>query len=274
MVFVGAHIKKEKTLAKTIDNIKKLGGSTLQFFTSNPKSKQAANLKRYEEEADTITHKYSDVKLVIHASYVINVATPLDNVVGSDIFKNVINDLIVADMLNAVGVVIHVGKSTSYTVESATNNMEVFIRAIISCMSEMNIKTKLLLETAAGQGTELLVDIDELIEFYNHINEHQYFGLCFDTCHVWSAGFDITGAFKKIQEKTDNAIAVIHLNGSKTKQGSCVDRHDSLDNGYIPLETIKMFIQNLSQDSVVVLETPDENKFEDEIKLVINEIMT
>lgn len=273
-MFVGAHISKEKTLAKTIDNVKILGGSALQFFTSNPRRKEVADLKKYETEVEIITEKYKDIALVVHASYIINVATQLDNVVESDIFKIILNDLIIADMLKAVGVVIHVGKSTSNSVESSLVYMEKFINIVISYMKEMKMETKLLLETAAGQGTELLVDIEKFIDFYNLINEPQYFGLCFDTCHVWSAGFDITHAFNTIQDKTDQAISVIHLNGSKTKQGSHVDRHESLDTGHIPLDTIKEFIKNISHDCVIVLETPDKNKYEDEIKLVLNEIKT
>tara|TARA_B000000475_G_C16005623_1_gene450802 strand:- start:1117 stop:1941 length:825 start_codon:yes stop_codon:yes gene_type:complete len=268
-MLIGAHIKKEKTLKKTIDNLKKIKGNALQFFTNNPKICKPANLEKYLLEKDEILNNYSDIGLVIHSTYTINISRFEHNTEnGKKIFETLITDLIIANELNAIGVVVHVGKSVELNKDIALQNMLNCILAIIEGINKFKLKSKLILETAAGQGSELLVDIDELINFYNQIENKNNIALCFDTCHVYSAGFDLINAYNKIQEKTNNSIILIHLNGSKTKQGSRVDRHENLSKGFIEIDIIKDFIKNINKEIMIILETPDENLIKEEINLI------
>ena len=144
--------------------------------------------------------------------------------------------------------------------------MKVFLLDIIAFIKANDlIGTKIILETAAGQGTEMLVNIDELIAFANEF-DNNYFSLCFDTCHVWSAGFDIIEAYNKIQKETNSLINVIHFNGSKTPKGSLKDRHDSLfsETNTIPIDILNKFANNL-KDIIIILETPSESEYTKEI---------
>ena len=254
-MYIGVHLKKQKTLQKTIQNIQKLGGNALQFFSGNPRSGKLteSTIQRHIDEAEVI--KQMDVALVIHSAYTINVA-------NTDMWiqKAILNDLLIAHHLGCRGVVIHVGKYTSKTVEEGLNNMKICVMNVIKHMKKHKLKTKLILETAAGQKSELLSDIKDFCEFYNMINEPDYFDLCFDTCHVWSAGFDIVEAYNYIQKETNNAISVVHVNGSKTPFNSKKDRHECLWEGSIPLDKLTKFLKNVSrEDSILILETPDED---------------
>lgn len=268
-MFIGAHIKKEKTLIKTLNNIKKINGNALQFFTDSPKKFEPVNPIKYFLEKDEILKKYSDIGLVIHSAYTINISRfEVNTEIGNKIYECLMNDLVIASNLNALGVIVHVGKYVNMSIPKALHNMYSCIMILIQAMKELKLRTKIILETAAGQGSELLVDINEFINFYNEINIPEYFGLCFDTCHVYSAGFKIKEAYNKIQDNTNNGICVIHLNGSKTIFGSKKDRHESLNKGFITHEILSEFLQNIKKDLMIILETPDDNLKNIEIEFI------
>jgi deoxyribonuclease-4 len=266
-MILGAHISKDKTLTKTIQNIKNFNGNALQFFSKNPRSNEPVNIEKYNDEIQNKISK--NFHLVIHSSYTINIASPLSSGKRQmDIndmywFSNIISDLELAHKLDIIGSIIHVGKYTKQTKEEGLNNMRNAMENIIKKIKREKWKSKIILETAAGQGTELLVDIDELIKFYNDINEPNYFKLCFDTCHVWSAGYDLVDSYEKIQKETDNAIEVIHLNGSKTPKNSRKDRHSCIqdkDSSIPMIEIINFvkYVKKVDKHVIIILETPSD----------------
>ena len=258
---VGVHLNRENTLQKTITKLHKIGGNSLQIFTSNPSSCQPANKEKYFKEYETI--KDLKCNFVIHSSYTINIAKSSFN------YKIIEIDLEIASKYNAIGVIVHVGKHVNTDIKQCYQNMINFFNHCINFIKTNNLNTKIILETAAGQGTEMLVDIEEFITFSKQFDRN-YFSLCFDTCHVWSAGFDIIEAYNNIQSSTDNLISVIHFNGSKTIKGSKKDRHDNLfnTNSTIPIDKLKLFCNNLKHDIMIILETPDENDYEKEIEFI------
>jgi deoxyribonuclease-4 len=135
-------------------------------------------------------------------------------------------------------------------------------------MIRRNIKTKLLLENPAGQGTELLTDFNDFLDFYYSFTdiERNYLKLCIDTCHSWNAGYDLEDINNMITDKTD--VYCIHVNNSKNIKGSNLDRHEYLFEGKIPYENIKSFINDFKK-SILILETPS-NNYKDEIKYIIS----
>jgi deoxyribonuclease-4 len=263
---IGAHINREKTLKKTIEKLYSYGGNALQIFTSNPKSLSAANVDKYTLEYETI----KDLKcgFVIHSSYIINIATldPKQIEINS---KIIIADLLIANKFKAVGVIIHVGKYVENQPSDCMKQMKAFMLYIMDFIKTNELTgTKIILETGAGQGTEMLVNIDELIDFVKDFDSN-YFSLCFDTCHVWSAGVDIIEAYNKIQKETNGMITVVHFNGSKTPFGSLKDRHDALfaSTNTIPIDVLKKFLSNLKK-VMIILETPIESEYKKEIEFL------
>ena len=259
---VGVHLNRENTLQKTITKLHQMGGNSLQIFTSNPSSCQPANKEKYFKEYETI--KDLECHFVIHSSYTINIAKSSFN------YKIIEIDLEIASKYKAIGVIVHVGKHVNTDITQCYQNMISFFNHCIDFIKTNNLNTKIILETAAGQGTEMLVDIEEFITFSKQFDKN-YFSLCFDTCHVWSAGFDIIEAYNNIQLSTDNLISVIHFNGSKTIKGSKKDRHDNLFNkdSTIPIDKLKLFCNNLKQkDIMIILETPDEKDYQKEIQFI------
>lgn len=268
-LFIGAHIKKEANLMATIKKIQEAHGNALQIFVSNPMSAALPNMQAYEQISKEVKEYCSqtDFKLVIHASYTINLAKELKQNKRKMELKDcywinsLIHELMVSDMLGATGVIVHVGKHTTNTKEEGMQHMYNAIKFIVQELKALHIKSKLIIETPAGQGTELLVNVHEFMEFYNSFtaDEKKHLGICIDTAHIWSAGYDINEYYKIISKDNAKDIVAIHYNNSKKHQGSCVDAHDFLMDGKIPIDSLHDFVVTLKNNPIIILEKPSDD---------------
>lgn len=285
MSYIGAHIKKESgSLLKTINLIQKSGGNALQLFVSNPRSASIPNMQTYQDMSDELRTYCStnEFKLVIHSSYTVNLAK--EPKIGKKVLelkdcywiKLIIHELIVSEMLGSIGVVVHVGKYTTISPQDGLNNMFTAMKYVVSQMQANGMKTKLILETPAGQGTELLTTVEEFTSFYNQFSpqEKKNLGICLDTAHIWSSGYDISEYYAAIS-KTSNAkdVVVIHFNNSKKDRASRVDAHDTLlePSAKIPLNDLSIFLKKLKHHPMIILETPGDD-VQKELKWIKNTI--
>jgi deoxyribonuclease-4 len=282
-IYVGAHINREKTIIKTMETITKNGGNCLQLFVSNPRSSSLVNIDNYITIADDIkdyTLK-NNFKTIIHSSYTINLARDFKNgkraiPINECLWlKILLNELYISQLINSTGVIVHVGKHTTLSYEYGLENMRIAIEYIIEEMKNYNIKAKIIIETPAGQGTELLTNLNEFIDFYNSFSKEQkkYLGICLDTAHIWAANYELNEAYNIICNKNANDLIVIHLNNSSVKKGSNTDRHATLfdnTNGTIPLKAIKQFLELFKDNKhvpIIILETPS-IEYSQEIKWI------
>jgi deoxyribonuclease-4 len=278
--FVGAHIKRDKTICKTIDNIRINGGNALQIFVSSPLSSTIPNIDNYIKSSENIKEylRIYDFKLIIHSPYTINIANdfkickrtlPIDECYW---IKSLLHELYVSNLLNAEGVVLHVGKHVKLSYEKGLENMKIVIDYIVGEMIKNKYNTKLIIETPAGQGTELLKDLVNFVDFYNSFTKEQqkYIGICLDTAHVWALGYELNDAYDILFEKNSENISVIHLNNSRVNKGSMKDRHASMLNGVIPNTSIIDFIKKIKNNKnppIIILETPTYN-YNEEIDII------
>ena len=174
MSYIGAHISKDTTIYKTIQNIINNNGNSLQLFVSSPMNSSNPNINTINEESNQIIKYCNDnkFKLVVHGSYVINLANNKINKRIIDIkdrwwIKLLINELEASEILQSVGVIIHIGKYTTSKKEDALDTMYLSIKYIIKYLNEKKYNSKLILETPAGVGTELLKTTEEFSNFYN-----------------------------------------------------------------------------------------------------------
>jgi deoxyribonuclease-4 len=268
MQYVGAHINRDKTIIKTMENIKKAGGNALQIFISSPRSTALTDIAKYNSVSREIKEylKENDFKLVIHSPYVINVASEFKNgkrTLSIDEcywIKTIINQLEISDLIGSIGVVLHVGKHVNLSYNDGLNNMRTAIKYVLNDIAKKNLITKLILETPAGQGTELLTDLKEFIKFYNSFTkeEQKYLGICLDTAHTWALGYDLDEAYEILFSKNNaKNITLIHLNNSLVNKGAKKDRHATLLDGIIPNDKMNDFIKSLKNNkTIIILETP------------------
>lgn len=268
MQYVGAHINRDKTIVKTMENIKNAGGNALQIFVSSPRSTALTDMAKYNSVSREIKEylKQNDFKLVIHSPYVINVASEFKNgkrtltIDECYWIKTIINQLEISDLIGSIGVVLHVGKHVKLSYNDGLENMRTAIKYVLNDISKKKLNTKLILETPAGQGTELLTDLNDFIKFYNSFtkDEQKYLGICLDTAHTWALGYDLDEAYDLLFSKSNaKNITLIHLNNSQVKKGARKDRHETILDGMIPNDKMNNFIKSIKKNkTVIILETP------------------
>lgn len=273
MVFYfGAHLNSDK-LIWSAKEIKKHNGNLLQIFI-RPKTTT-------EEYTKFKTHiDANNIKVVVHSSYMNNLATPWTKY--SYHIKSIENEIKIAHMLGAIGIVIHFGKRKELTIQEAYNNM--FSALVhINKITKQYDSVKILLETSTGQGTEICYKLEDLSYFYKKITRSENkqlknrIKLCIDTCHVFSAGYNLKTKMnvKLFLETFEELIGLqhvklIHLNDCKVELGSQVDRHQTIGNGYIGYNGLKYFFNYFKNlDIPIILETPEDG-YKTEISKLLN----
>ena len=177
----------------------------------------------------------------------------------------------------AFGLVVHMGKSMNLDKKHAYNNMFYLLK--YACLKLKN-PFDILLETTAGQGTELCYLLEDLAEFYSRIKMDKSMSrvkICLDTCHLFSAGYDLRtpkkiDKFIKLFDKLIGVqhVGLVHLNDSVNDLNSHKDRHTSLGEGFIGKIGLKYFYQYFSKKNIpCILETPVEN-YESEITYLVS----
>jgi len=253
-------------ITNEIKKIKNFGGNLIQCFV---------NIKYNKKDYDLIKKELinNNIKLVVHASYTINIAQDWNE--HSWWLKQFLHEIELANYLGAFGIVIHLGKQLKLTNQEGINNMYTSMMYIYDKIKNWNIN--IFFETSAGQGSEMCYDLNEFAYFFNKFKkldkDKDKFRICIDTCHIFQAGYDISNK-KNIIKYFNNFekligiryIGLLHLNDSKNTLGLQLDRHENLGKGYIgkeALEVISKFCLKLNIP--IVLETPDENLYDQEI---------
>lgn len=284
-ILLGAHVCHDKKTAP--EHAKKIGANFIQMFLKNPKGYTTGTPK--QEDLSIIKKQLQKHKIgcVVHSPYIINLARNPDQYQHSKGVDTIADDMNCCLKIGAIGAVIHMGKnvkSEKMTREKAFQN---YVTGVESILKKSDSKSTLILETGAGCGTEICTKLDELGSIRKAVNKkyRKRIKFCIDTCHVFSAGYPINDVkylpkFEKLIESHLGwkNVAVIHLNDSKTKLGSRVDRHQNIGTGFIGLKPLVMFVDICAKHNVpMVLETPvynGENKFThgDQIKLIKNKL--
>ena len=268
MKYLGYHCSINKSFYKSLRKEyekKDIGGNAYQIFIKTPRRKSLSKLNEKDAESCRNFIYENNIYLVAHSTYLINMANPFeDNTYPVD---TAIDDLLAIEKLGGRGSVFHVGKHKNRDYDECLENMQNFVKYVID--RTPNCNSKFILETAAGCGTEMLCKIEELGAFY-HSFEPEYKSrmcICLDTCHVFSAGYDLR-TVEKVDEFIDlvgdhikwSNVELIHLNDSKTVCDSGIDRHENLGKGYIgneSLEGLKHFISFCKEHEIpMILETP------------------
>lgn len=249
---IGIHVNSDIDLiCDEIVKAYKYNANIIQLFTQ-----PLDNLKIYYKMKEYL-NKYK-IEIVIHSSYALNIARPLD--IYSWQIRYILQQInIIMPIIGSKYIIIHTGKYLNQPVDIAINNM---LDNIIYIANNNKKNIQILLETSAGVGTSLLYKIEDLAKFYNKLN-NKYINLCLDTAHIWDSGYDISTMekFYKFIYKFDKLIGldkikIVHLNDSLNPLGSKKDRHQSIGKGYIGniLYDIGKFFIN--KNIHVILETP------------------
>lgn len=225
-----------------------------QLFLTPPTLLFGPKYDKYFKKFNILSVKFN-IQNVIHSSYTLNFAYPTISRHFKLSIKSLIHDLNNSVKINSIGVVVHVGRRQKHvTKEDAKNN---YVTGIKEVLKNSNPKSIILLETGASQGNELDSSVEELGILLRKINDKRV-KICIDTCHVWTAGNDMTNIVELVEKEIGwKNIGLIHLNDSKNELGSKIDRHADIGFGQIPLERLKNITKHAMNLSVpIILETP------------------
>ena len=223
---IGSHMHKLKSLVDTVNGLPTDRPS--QIFLCGPQSSKL-NIADAELVAAGQAVAERNVTLFIHSPYIINLCTSASAENDAYHTKLLIKNLEYGRIIGARGVVVHVGKSTTQemTVAMATmkaNMLEAMQYATDSC--------PILLETPAGQGTEVLRTWEEFAGFVAEIGDTRL-RICIDTCHVFACGHQPLDYLQRFLSVHPGFTKLIHFNDSAAPCGSCVDRHAAIGDGHI-----------------------------------------
>jgi deoxyribonuclease-4 len=238
---IGMHMSKLKTLADTVSALPTDRPS--QIFLSGPQSSKI-HVDADDEAAAAAIIMERGLRLFIHSAYLINLCALTDDGFHSSLL---IKTLQIAVAIGALGVVVHVGKATTQEGPTALATMRM---NLIACMEAATPTCPILLETPAGQGTEVLTERAAFIDFVASIGDPRL-RICVDTCHVFACGHD---PLQYLQVATP-MTTLVHFNDSATPCGSCLDRHAFVGTGHIGIAAMTEIAEHCTgHDTPMVIE--------------------
>ncbi|KUO52456.1 MAG: endonuclease IV [Desulfitibacter sp. BRH_c19] len=258
-MYIGAHVSIAKGFAKAVQTAESIGANTLQFFTRNPRGAKAKkfddqDLKKYKDLLKK--HKFGPV--MAHSPYTINLASPVEDSWNFSI-ETTADDLLRIERLDVPYLCIHPGRHVGKGLPFAIGRI---IQGLNQVFEKVNNNTMILLETMAGSGTEIGSTFEELQDIIEHCKYKERLGICFDTCHVYSAGYDIKNELQSVLDHFDKLIGIsrlkaFHLNDSLKPIGSKGDRHASLGEGELGIGFFKELVKiDYFKNIPFILETP------------------
>lgn len=263
---LGAHMSIAGGVDKALDRAAELEANALQIFSQNVRSWKTRTLgedevRRFKEKRE----EYGVVYVVIHTSYLLNLASPKDDLWEKS-KEGLIEEIGRADLLGIPAINTHIGAHTGSGLEAGIDRLVTALREIEGTEEFQNSKTAILLENTAGAGTTLGSDFEELGRVLSQLHEPDRFGVCVDTCHGYAAGYDLSSpeGLGDTLDEFDSAVGLdnlklLHLNDSVGELGSNKDRHDHIGRGMIGEEGFRAIVNEPRLLGVpLILETPKE----------------
>ncbi len=267
---LGAHTSTSKGLYNALLEGVSIGANTVQLFTANQRQWKRKPLKKDVIEKFKTVQKETGLKSIMsHASYLVNLGSPNPNVLEKS--RICMQEEIISCLeLNITFLNFHPGAALNESKEACLNKIIESLLLYVPLFEKQQNLT-LLLETTAGQGSVIGSTFEELDYIITQTKNNIPIGVCLDTCHVFSAGYDIRTkhALENTLEKFDKIIGLsflkaLHLNDSVYDLNSKKDRHAPLGEGKIGWECFKNIMTlKITKELPKYLETPCKGKIWD-----------
>lgn len=288
MKFVGAHVSASGGVQNAPLNAMKIGAKAFALFTKNQRqwsAKPLTILEIDEFKINLATSGISPKHVLPHDSYLINLGNPeADKREQSlDAF---IDELKRCEQLGLEMLNFHPGSHLEKFSKKEKEDIGYITKIENSCLDVIadsmnraidktkNSGVKLIIENTAGQGSNLGYKFEHLVYIIERIKDKSRVGVCLDTCHTFTAGYDLRTkeTYEKTMREFEDIVGFkylsgMHLNDSKPPLGARVDRHHSLGLGELGWETFRLIMNDNRMDDIpLILETIDETIWEKEIK--------
>ena len=258
---IGCHLSTSGGFAAMGERALSIGATTFAYFTRNPRGGNAkepdpADVAKLRETMSA--HGFGP--LVAHAPYTLNLCSAKPDV-RAFARRAMAEDLRRMELLPGCFYNFHPG---SHTGQGATVGIEQIAEGLNEVLDQSGGSTVVLLETMAGNGTEVGRSFEELAKTISLVGPSERLGVCLDTCHVSDAGYDVAADLDGVLAEFDRVIGLerlraLHLNDSKNPVGAHKDRHERLGLGHLGLACFaRIFRDERLCELPMILETPNE----------------
>ena len=263
---LGAHVSAQGGVPNALARGKAIGATAIQVFTKTPNQWREPALTDETRTAFRRERDRSEIaQIVAHDSYLINLATP-DPVLAARSLESFTSELRRCELLGIPAVVSHPGNFIDDREAGLRRNAAAVTRSLQAVPGDVMV----LLETTAGSGTSLGATFEELAALRAAVDEsvRHRVAFCADTCHLYSAGYDLVRDYDGVWRRWKRTIGLgllrcLHLNDSKTPFGSRRDRHELIGEGSLGPEPFRRIMRDPRLRKVMkVIETP---KGDDEV---------
>ena len=272
MFYIGSHLSFSKGYEGLGKEALNIGANTFQFFTRSPRGGKAKPLDLDDVAKLNAIIEANDFKHILaHAPYTLNACSDkphtreyAEEVMRDDIYRM---SFIKGSLYN-----FHPGSHVGQGVEPAV----IMISDMLNRVLDPNQETIVLLETMAGKGSEVGRTFEELKEIIDRVEVKEKLGVCWDTCHLYDAGYDLVNDLDGVIAEFDriiglNKLHAIHINDSKNPFKSHKDRHEKIGQGSLGLDAFVNIINHPKLRHLpFYLETPqdDNDGYRQEIELL------
>ncbi len=286
--FVGAHVSASGGVFNAVKNAEAIGAKAFALFTKNQKRWDAKPLdaKTLDKWFQALEESGIEPKHILpHDSYLINLGHPEEEklIKSRNAF---VDELQRCEILGLERLNFHPGshlvklsakeKRDELRVAEVENACLNVIAESINIALDKTNGVKAVIENTAGQGTNLGYKFEHLAYIIDKVEDKSRVGVCIDTCHMFTAGYDIRTreTYDATWQEFDNIVGFeylsgMHINDSKPPLGSRVDRHHSLGEGEIGLDAFRFIMNDERMDDIpLVLETIDESIWAQEIEML------
>lgn len=236
------------------------GANVFMLYTGAPQNTRRKDISELNIDAGwEYAHAHGIDEIVVHAPYIINLA----NTVKPETYELAVEflekEIVRTAAMRSRILVLHPGSHVNAGVEAGT---EQIIKGLNTVLDQNEDDVLIALETMAGKGSEVGRSFEELKAIYEGVKKKDRLRVCFDTCHVNDAGYDLVNAYDDVFAEFDRVIgldqiAVFHVNDSVNPLGAHKDRHANIGKGTIGYDTLHRVVHDERfLDIPKILETP------------------
>lgn len=276
MKYVGAHVSAAGGVQNAPLNAQRIGATAFGLFTKNQRQWRAKPLS--EEEIRLFRENcrqagYRPEQILPHDSYLINLGHPdADGLARSR--EAFVDEMRRCQALGLVYLNFHPGSHLGRISEEACIAR---IAESVNIALDRTREVTAVIENTAGQGTNVGHRFEHLAAIIERVEDRSRVGVCLDTCHGFSAGYDLKteAGYADAIARFDAVVGCaylrgLHLNDGKKALGSRVDRHERIGEGTLGLEVFRRIMNDPRFDGIpMILETPDESRWAEEIRLLM-----
>lgn len=258
---IGSHVSmsgKEMMLGSVKEALS-YGANTFMLYTGAPQNKRRKALSELHiEEAQALMKARGMQPFVVHAPYIINLANTVNQETYRLAVEFLTQELIRTKGMGSQVLILHPGAHVGAGTKAGIDSIAKGLDEVLAASPDVLIA----LETMSGKGSEIGSRFEELAAIYDRVQKPERLRVCFDTCHVHDAGYDIVHDPETVLERFHRLIgreqiAVFHINDSKNEKGAAKDRHADIGEGRIGFETLYHFVHHPDFPGIPrILETP------------------